>query len=118
MGIKATKTVFRTRGSFDLFSSKSSDPSKTITIKPIVPNMGNKASSFGISICVSSVICLTPQPKISNKITEGIFVLEAVSSNVYAINNKTHSVIMNGIVILFVLFVEKIFPFKYSKIWY
>ncbi len=81
MGISATIIDFLMMGSLDLLSSNSKEPSRTMTIKPMVPKMGNKPSKLGTLILKISVICCSPHPKISKRITEGIFVFEVVKSN-------------------------------------
>ncbi len=65
----------------DLLSSSSKEPSSTIKISPIVPNSGNIAEKSESWMFKKSVVCLTTHPKINNKITDGIFVLDEVRSN-------------------------------------
>lgn len=67
-------------GSFDLFISNSSEPSKTIRIKPMVPKIGKIGCKLGTEISRFSDKTFVPNPKSSSKITDGIFVLEAVIS--------------------------------------
>jgi hypothetical protein len=43
--------------------------------------------------------CLTAQPKTNRRITEGIFVLEDVRSNTYAMSRRTQNVIIIVVVI-------------------
>ena len=81
-GTRAITDVLKTRGSFDLFISSSREPSKTISINPTVPNTGKIGFKSGMFIFNLVEISLTQNPKISNKITEGILVLEAVMSNI------------------------------------
>jgi len=82
MGINATRDDFLTNGSFERVSSSSNEPSKTIKISPIVPKIGRTDVKFGISIAKKAENCFTPHPKKSNKITEGILVLEELMSNI------------------------------------
>lgn len=89
IGIKATRAAFFINGNFDLLISKSKDPSKTIRIKPTVPNMGNTEARLGIANPKKRLICLTPTPKSNNNITDGIFVFEEVISKKYAKSNNT-----------------------------
>lgn len=65
---------------FDLFSSISKDPSRTIRIKPIVPITGKIGVRSGIEILKKRVPNFTTQPKLNNKIMDGILVFEEVMS--------------------------------------
>ena len=82
IGRQAIIDVVFTKGSLDLVSSNSNEPSSTIKIKPIVPKIGKTEVKFGISILKKVDACFTPQPKKSNKMTDGIFVRDELMSNI------------------------------------
>ena len=65
----------------DLFSSSSKEPSNTIKISPIVPNIGKVDVKSGKLMLNSVVASLTTQPNTRSRITEGILVIDAVRSN-------------------------------------
>lgn len=100
MGKRAPRTDFLISFTFDLLSSNSKDPSNTINISPTVPRMGKIEEKSGRLKSRKFVICLTTHPKSNNKNTEGIFVLEEVRSNKYAIKSSTQIVIITVIVII------------------
>ena len=50
IGRNAIRDVFPTKGNFDLLSSNSNEPSKTISINPIVPKIGKDVDKSGIGI--------------------------------------------------------------------
>lgn len=99
MGINATITDFFKTESLDLLNSSSKDPSRTITIKPIVPKIGSSPLRLGTLILKTSVNCCNPYPERSKRITDGIFVLDVVKSNMYAIIMSTQNAIINVFVI-------------------
>src|SRR5690554_134845 len=99
---------FSIKGNFDLLSSNSKEPSNTMTINPIVPRIGNNPLRLGTLILKISVICCKPHPKISNKITEGILVLDVVKSKIYAIIISTQKAIIN-------VFVMELFLMLFSQ---
>src|SRR5690554_7175953 len=72
MGINATITDFFKTESLDLLNSSSKDPSRTITIKPIVPKIGSSPLRLGTLILKTSVNCCNPHPERSKRITDGI----------------------------------------------
>jgi hypothetical protein len=88
IGRNAKRDDFLTMGSLERVNSSSNEPSKTIKIKPIVPKMGSIDVRLGIEISKKEEACFTPQPKNSNRITEGILVFAEVISNMYAKSNK------------------------------
>ena len=94
MGNNATINDFLTNAVLDLLNSTSSEPSNTIRIRPRVPSMGKSPDNSGTSIPKNTAICFTAHPKSSNKITDGIFVLDDEKSNKYASNNNPQNVII------------------------
>ena len=84
---------------FEGLISSSNAPSSTIKIKPSVPRMGSSPERSGTVIEKKLVISLTPHPKISNRITEGILVRAEDKSNKYPIKSRTHIIMITVIVI-------------------
>ena len=76
----AIKEDFLIIFNLDLFNSNSKEPSNTININPIVPKIGNIGIKLGIGMLKKIAPCFTHQPKISNKMTVGIFVLDELTS--------------------------------------
>jgi hypothetical protein len=99
MGRTAPRNDLITTQNFERFKVNSREPSNTITISPIVPKTGSTADKDGISIPRKIVTCFNPQPSRINKITDGIFVFDAVRSNRYEISNKQQKIIITVIVI-------------------
>ena len=93
-GNKAMTAVLPTNFIFDLLTSNSKDPSKTINTKPTVPKIGKVLSKFGISKSKKLANSLATKPSISSKITDGIFVLDALISKIYANKSKTQKMII------------------------
>lgn len=100
IGKSAPKNDFNIKPVFDLFSSSSSEPSNTINIKPMVPNIGRIEVRSGKLILSKEVICFTTHPSNKSKITEGIFVLSEVISNRYAISRRIQKVMITADVIV------------------
>jgi hypothetical protein len=69
----------------------------------MVPKMGSMGVKFGMESPKNWVNWLTPNPKLSNNITVGIFVLEAETSKTKANINKEQSVIINCVVMVSIL---------------
>jgi len=90
---------FETTVSLDLFSSSSNEPSRTISISPTVPKTGRTGVRFGIDMPKKTAPCFTHQPNMSNRITDGIFVFEALISKRYAKSNSKQIVIIMVVVI-------------------
>ena len=88
---------------FDLLSSSSKEPSNTIRIKPIVPNIGSSGFKSGICNWKKSVVCLTNQPKSKSRITEGIFVRGELMSKIYASRSSRQIVIIIAVVIFYLV---------------
>ena len=80
IGNKETMKDFLMSEALDLFSSNSSEPSKTMSINPIVPKIGRSEVRSGILIPTKSENCFIPKPNSNNKITEGTFVFADVKS--------------------------------------
>ena len=97
MGKNAMSDVLPTKANLLLFNSNSKEPSNTIRIKPIVPNIGSIGVKSGKVILTKSRSCLTEKPKISSNITEGIFVFDELKSKAYARSNNMQSVIIKTI---------------------
>lgn len=98
-GKRAPKNDFFINPSFDLFSSRSRDPSSTISIRPMVPSTGRTGEKSGSCICNQSVNCLADQPSNNKSITLGILVLLDVRSNRYAISKIIQSAMIIVVVI-------------------
>ena len=97
IGISALTNDFRIRGSFDLLSSSSRDPSSTIRIKPIVPKMGSSSDKLGMCKFKVSQIRRTAQPISSRSIAVGILVRFELKSRTYAISNNVQIVMMTSV---------------------
>ncbi len=76
----ASNEEFLMTVNFDLSSSNSKEPSSTIKINPIVPNTGSIGVKFGIVMLKKTAACFTLHPKMSSRITDGIFVLDELIS--------------------------------------
>lgn len=100
------RAVLLTNPILDLFTSNSSEPSRTIKINPTVPNIGNVLSKFGMSSSKKLATCLAINPNVSNNMTEGILVLDALMSNMYANKSKTQNIM------IVVVIVKKWFYFR------
>lgn len=98
-GIKATANAFITKCSFPGLISSSSAPSRTMSIKPTVPITGSKGFRFGGIIFVKLLKYWTATPKASNRITDGILVLDDDMSKTYAIKNKIQIVMIEKLAI-------------------
>ena len=81
IGIKEPRIDFLMSPIFEGCNFNSRDPSSTIKIKPIVPNIGSTGCKFGIGVCIILSICPTPNPRIRSIITDGILVFFALRSN-------------------------------------
>jgi hypothetical protein len=99
IGRKARRDDFLTIGSLERVNSSSKEPSNTIKINPIVPKMGKIDVRLGIEISKKEEACLTPHPKNSKRITDGILVFAEVISNMYAKSNKETIAIIIDVVI-------------------
>lgn len=86
---------------FFLFNSNSNEPSRTISINPMVPRTGNIVVRFGISIFKKTESCFIAQPRNKRSMTAGILVLEEVKSKKYAIRNIMQMIIIIVVVILY-----------------
>lgn len=84
---------------FDLLSSSSNEPSKTIKISPIVPMIGSNGVRSGMLKLKIVDACLTSHPESNNKITDGILVRGEVMSKKYANSKRTQNVIIMAAVI-------------------
>ena len=80
IGKKAIKEVLPTKGNLLLFNSNSKEPSSTINIKPMVPNMGKIGVRSGIDIWTKLNNCFTEKPRIKSNITDGILVFDELKS--------------------------------------
>jgi hypothetical protein len=63
-----------------LSSSRSSDPSSTISIRPTVPRRGRENEISGISILIRVANSFINHPRARSRITDGILVLDEVRS--------------------------------------
>jgi hypothetical protein len=99
MGKKEIMTVLPMKPSFDLFNSSSKEPSKTINISPTVPNIGRIEDKSGTLSSKKIAPCLTNQPTVSKRMTEGILVLDELISNTYAKRSSTQIDIIMVVVI-------------------
>jgi len=106
-GSIAISAVLPTKPILDLLTSSSKDPSKTISIKPTVPKIGKVLSKFGMSRLKKFANCLAINPNVSNKMTEGILVLDALMSNMYANKSKTQ-------IMIIVVVIELIYDVDYG----
>ncbi len=93
IGSSAPNRDFVITDTLERWRSSSSDPSNTINTSPTVPRPGNTGFKSGSGIPSNRVICFTPQPSNSSKMTEGIRVFEDVRSKIYAIS-KSMQIVM------------------------
>ena len=81
IGIKEPNMDFLMSPVFDGCNFNSKDPSSTIKIKPIVPNIASTGCTFGSVVGIILSIGPTPNPRIRSIITDGILVFFALRSN-------------------------------------
>ena len=95
----AIKKELFSKGNLLLLSCNSNDPSNTMSIKPNVPSMGKMLEKSGSVTSKKVQSCWVVQPKSNNRITEGIFVIDADKSKIYATNKRIQIVDINNVVI-------------------